>query len=201
MAHSNHPETASPAKPQARTAPLGARFRRDESGATAVEFGMIAIPFLTLIFAIMETAMMFWTSQVLEDAVTQTSRRLLTGESHAQYANASTATADFKRDLCANATILVDCDKVTIDVRSYASFAGAGSGTAASNPVNNGALSTAGFGYNQPQPAQIVVVRAVLEYPIMLTGWNSALVTLGTDRRAIIASTTFRTEPYVVTAQ
>lgn len=191
------PPTPRPAK---RRWDVLRRFRRDQRGVTAIEFGLIGIPFFMLMFAILETALMFWTSQVLEEALTQTSRRLLTGEALTRYATGSAAdkTAAFKTDLCANAPGLVDCDKLTVDVRSYASFANARTGTDESNPVSGGNLNVSGFGYTPPQPSQIVVVRAVLEYPVLLSGWNSALVNIGTDKRALVATMTFRTEPFPI---
>ncbi|CAN7732245.1 pilus assembly protein [Bosea sp. LjRoot9] len=178
------------------------RFKRSQGGATAVEFAIIATPFLMLLAAILETALMFWTSQVLEEGVAQASRALLTGQSQTLYKSAvagANATA-FKNAICANGPGLIDCSKVTIDVRSYASFASANTGTAASNPVSGGALNTSGYGFTQPLPGQIVVVRAVLEYQLIFTQWSSALANLGSGKRAIVASATFRTEPFTVPA-
>ncbi|KPH79751.1 TadE/TadG family type IV pilus assembly protein [Bosea vaviloviae] len=186
---------AKPAPP--RRLRLLTRFRRSQNGATAVEFGFIAFPFLILLAAIMETALMFWTSQVLEEAVSQTSRRLLTGESQTRYTgNGAQNTVKFREDVCAAATSMVDCSKLVIDVRTYSSFAGAKTGVDGSNPISAGGLNTTGFGYNQPQPSQIVVVRAVLEYQLYFTTWSQSLVNIGSGRRGIVASATFRTEPF-----
>lgn len=186
---------AKPARP--RRPRLLARFRRAQDGATAVEFGFIAFPFLILLAAIMETALMFWTSQVLEEAVSQTSRRLLTGEAQTRYAGTGPQnTTKFRDDVCAAATAMVDCAKLTIDVRTYSSFAGAKTGVDGSNPVTAGGLNTTGFGYTQPQPSQIVVVRAVLEYSLYFSQWSSSLANIGSGRRGIVASATFRTEPF-----
>ena len=173
------------------------RFRRNQDGATAVEFAMISVPFLMLLAAIIETAMMFWTSQVLEESVSQTSRRLLTGEALGRYKGTGPEnTAAFKNDICANSPGLVDCSKLFIDVRTYSSFAGAKTGIDGSNPVTAGGLNTTGFGYNAPQPQQIVVVRAVLEYPLFFTSWTSSLANIGDGKRGIVASSTFRAEPF-----
>ncbi|OYW64491.1 MAG: hypothetical protein B7Z40_13695 [Bosea sp. 12-68-7] len=190
---------ATPAPVAARRARfrLLARFRRSQDGATAVEFALISIPFMALLVAILETALLFWTSQVLEEAVSQTSRRLLTGEALTRYnGNAATNTQAFKNDVCANAPGLVDCSKLVIDVRTYNSFANAKNGTDGTNPISAGGLNTTGFGYNAPQPQQIVVVRAVLEYPLYFTYWSASLANIGSGRRGIVASTTFRTEPF-----
>jgi Flp pilus assembly protein TadG len=187
---------------QQRRRGLIRRFRRDQDGATAVEFAMVVTPFLAVLLAIIETALMFWTNQILEDAVTQASRTLLTGQSRELYpaTNSSTTNTDaFRNAVCANAPALVTCDahKLKIDVRSYASFAGAQTGTAGSNPVSGGALNTSGFQYNQTGPGQIIVVRAVLTYDLLLTQWSTALANIGGGQRALVASTTFRSEPFV----
>lgn len=176
------------------------RFRRSQSGATAVEFGFVAMPFLMLLAAIVETALMFWTSEVLEEAVSAASRSLLTGQSQALYkGDATTKTDAFKNAVCRNAPALIDCSKLKIDVRGYSSFGSATTGTSSSNPIQGGALDTTGFGYNQPAAEQIVVVRAVLEYTLVFTQWSSALANIGGGKRGIVASTTFRAEPFAGT--
>ncbi|KRE11897.1 hypothetical protein ASE63_19315 [Bosea sp. Root381] len=176
---------------------LISRFRRSQDGATAVEFAFIAFPFLFVLAAIFETALMFWTSQVLDEAVSRTSRQLLTGEANNRFTgNPAANTAAFRNEICAEARILVDCSKVTIDVRSFSSFGDAKSGVDASNPISAGGLNTTGFGFNQPQAEQIVVVRAVLEYRLIFTLWSESLVNIGSGRRGIVATTAFRTEPF-----
>jgi Flp pilus assembly protein TadG len=187
------PETAGKAPPGLR---LFRRFRRSQSGATAVEFGFVATPFFMLIAAIVEVAMMLWTSQVLEESVSVTARSLLTGKSRTEYAGATAAanTEAFRQKVCDNASTLVDCAKLKVDVRSYGSFAAAKTGT--TSPIQGGTLNTNGFGYSQPAAEQIVVVRAVLEYSLFFTQWSSALANIGDGKHAIVASTTFRTEPF-----
>ena len=52
-----------------KTVRVARRFVRQQSGVAAVEFGMIAAPFLALIFAILETSVIFFAGQALETAV------------------------------------------------------------------------------------------------------------------------------------
>ncbi|MBN9441665.1 TadE/TadG family type IV pilus assembly protein [Bosea sp. (in: a-proteobacteria)] len=173
-------------------------FGRAQEGAAAIEFGIVAVPFFALLFAIFETALMFWTNEVLEESLSQASRRLLTGQAVSRYTSSNPAVnaQAFRDDICAVAPMgLIDCSKLYVDVKVYTNFAGATSGT--SNPVANGALNTNGFSYNQPQPGQIVVARAVLDYHLFLTAWaSSALANIGSGHRALVATTTFRAEPF-----
>ncbi|CAH1660765.1 putative TadZ/CpaE, associated with Flp pilus assembly [Hyphomicrobiales bacterium] len=179
------------------------RFRRSQNGAAAVEFGFVALPFFMLTWAIIETGLMFWTSQVLEESVTQASRTLLTGESRSIYTSSSAAAnaAAFRQTVCARAQLkLIDCNKLAVDVRTYDSFAAANTGTAGSNPLAGGGLNTSGFSYSQPSSNQIVVVRAVLDYKLFLTAWASAELAniggKGSGRRGLVASVAFRAEPF-----
>jgi len=177
------------------------RFRRSQGGAVAVEFAFVAVPFFALLFAIFETALMFWTSQVLEESLSQVSRSLVTGQSRTIY-NGATGAANatkFRDNVCALAPMkLIDCSNLYIDVRVYNSFSAATSGTSGSDPLAGGSLNTSSFSYTQPQGNDIVVVRAVLNYKLFLMAWASnALANLGSGRRGIVVNMAFRAEPFV----
>ncbi len=177
------------------------RFRRSQDGAAAVEFAFVAVPFFAILFAIFETALMFWTNQVLEESLSQVSRSLVTGQSRSIYTGATglVNAAKFRDDICAAAPMgLIDCSKLYVDVRVYNSFSAASTGTSGSNPLAGGSLNTSGFTYVQPQGNDIVVVRAVLDYSLFLTSWAStALANIGSGRRGIVVSMAFRAEPFV----
>src|SRR5690606_12098453 len=70
---------------------------RDERGAVAIEFAILAPLFFTVIFAIIETAMTFFAQQVLESALQDTSRFIRTGQSQA---GTPWNAAQFRRELC-----------------------------------------------------------------------------------------------------
>ena len=56
------------------------RFVRNERGATAIEFALLSVPFFALTGAILETAIMFLASQMLDGAVQDASRLVRTGQ-------------------------------------------------------------------------------------------------------------------------
>ena len=60
------------------------RLIRRQDGAAAVEFGIVVAPFLALLFAIIETAVVFFAGQALETAVADSSRLILTGQAQTQ---------------------------------------------------------------------------------------------------------------------
>src|ERR1700759_1352423 len=94
------------------------RLLRREDGAAAVEFGLVAAPFLALTFAIMETAIVFFSGQALETAVADSARLIMTGQAQTQGFNQ----AAFKNAVCAKIFGLFDCQNgVYIDVQTFQS--------------------------------------------------------------------------------
>ena len=102
------------------TARTARRLIKQQDGAAAVEFALVAAPFLALVFAIMETAVVFFAGQALETAVADSSRLIMTGQAQ----NAAFTQAQFKNAVCAKLTVMFDCvNGVSIDVQSYPTFA------------------------------------------------------------------------------
>ncbi len=169
------------------------RFLRAGEGATAVEFGIIMMPFMLLLLAIIETVMMLWTNAVLEEAVSEVSRTLLTGQSQTLYAGANSAA--FRTNICNYAPGFIDCGRLSVDVKTYANFSGASSGSSLA-----GVIDTSKFAYRQPQPGDIVVVRAVLPYTAFLSQWSRVFADTKDGSRALVAASVFQTEPYTVSS-
>jgi Flp pilus assembly protein TadG len=97
----------------------GRSFARDERGVTAIEFGVLALPFFTIIFAILETTMVFFAGQVLDSAVEDASRMIKTGR-----AQAAGYTMDNFRTLMCGYTfdLFGNCANVKIVVKKIANF-------------------------------------------------------------------------------
>ena len=56
------------------------RFRRNRGGSAAVEFALVAPIFFALLFAIIESAMVFFASQLLETVTADSARLVMTGQ-------------------------------------------------------------------------------------------------------------------------
>lgn len=189
-----------PPMPRGLVVPAGRlglrRFCNDQKGATAVEFGLVAFPFLALIFAIIETAIAFWSATVLDTAVTDASRRLYTGQF--QQANATAQASDlptkFRDEVCKSIVALFSCASIKIDVRPYDAFPN----QAAVFPVTPaGDFDAANFGqYQSPGSDKIVVVRAAVEIPVFVSLLSPKQTNLRNGNRLIMGTATFRTEPF-----
>ena len=170
------------------------RLVQRQDGAAMVEFGLVATPFLALLFAILETALIFFAGQALETAVADSSRLIMTGQAQAQSFDA----VAFKNAVCARIFGLFDCQNgVYVDVRSMQSF---GNYSSLPSPTDaQGNLSNGNMSYQPGGPNSIVVVRLFYQWPVYvsLLGLDSTLSGgAGTGKRLLAATAAFRNEPF-----
>ena len=79
-------------------------FRRAEDGTTAIEFGLLAIPFIFLMLIIIELGMILFTEQAIQFGVEQASRTIRTAGPGAM------AGADFRTMICNQAAVVIGCN-------------------------------------------------------------------------------------------
>jgi Flp pilus assembly protein TadG len=167
---------------------LARRFVRQESGVAAVEFGMVAVPFLALIFAILETSVIFFAGQALETAVADSGRLIMTGQAQQQGFDQ----AAFKNSVCAKIYGLFDCaNGIFIEVKSFPSFAAI---TTPSPTLDSNGNIVNNFSYDPGTQCSIVLVRIFYQWPVYvsLLGLGDG----GGTKRMLIATSAFRNEPY-----
>ena len=163
------------------------RLVRKQDGSAAVEFGMVAMPFLALVFAIMETAIVFFAGQALETAVADSARLIMTGQAQSQGFNQGA----FKTAVCQKVYGLFDCaNGVYVDVKTYTSF----NNVNMTPPIVNGNFQN-NTGYQPGGPGDIVVVRLFYQWPIYV----SLLQNMNGNKRLLVATAAFRNEPYAGT--
>lgn len=165
------------------------RFVRQQDGAAAIEFALVAAPFLALTFAILETAMVFFAGQTLEAAAADSARLILTGQAQTQ----GFSKADFKTQVCNRIYGLFDCaNGVYVDVKNYSTF----SAVSTASPVNNGQLDTSNMTYSPGGPGCITVVSLYYQWPIYVSMFSNKLDNLNGGYRLLQATSVFRNEPY-----
>lgn len=173
---------------------LPRRVRRDERGAAAVEFALVALPFFMLLAAIIETALLFLADQILETAVGDASRLIRTGQATDTSGDGTAFShAEFTQKVCDRLYILFDCAYLSTDVRTYTSF---GAASYALPLDDDGNLDTTKLVYNAGTSSGIVVVRAYYQYPLFFANLGLGLDTLGNGKHLMAAVTAFRNEPY-----
>lgn len=173
---------------------LPRRLRRDERGAVAVEFAFVAVPFVLLLGAIVETSLLFLADQILESAVGDAARLIRTGQATDTSTGGKALThAEFTQKVCDRLYILFDCAYLVTDVRTYDTFNAATYGLPVDGSNN---IDKTKLAYQPGTSSGIVVVRVYYQYPLFFANLGLGLATLGNGKHLLAAVTAFRNEPY-----
>lgn len=181
------------------------RLLADRSGSTAVEFGLVAMPFLALLAGIIQVAFMIWAQQNFDFVFQRTARTLFTGQfqqNNNESASAATLLAALKTSMCGSGTsatpVIFNCSAVKLDVTLGTNFA-------SSTPVYPVDPSTrdwsAGFGthYACAAPGSILIATAAVKFPIYFGLMNTIFANFADGSKLLESTAVFRTEPYTST--
>jgi Flp pilus assembly protein TadG len=178
------------------------RFRSNSEGATAVEFALVAGPFLMFIFGIFTLGLHYLATNSLERGVFSASRAIRTGQAQ----KAAMTKTEFKQRVCDEAAPYIDCNMLQIHVQNRDSW----DQIAPKNCIENGEMASSGnggdvIGSTSGGASKIVMVTACYEWttakyiPYFLKDekgdWRTA-PSLTSGNSVLQAATVFRTEPY-----
>jgi Flp pilus assembly protein TadG len=171
----------------------GSRIVRDERGVTAIEFGLLALPFFALLGAILETSLVFLGAQVLDAAVYDASRQIRTGQ-----AQQARMTADgFRSLVCTRLYGLFDCSGLRVNVSVVEGGFG---GVNVPPPVETTCTTTCDWAEDESfvpgQGQQIVLVRVYYKWPTMLNIGGFGLADQPDGTRLMAGVEVFRNEPF-----
>lgn len=162
-------------------------FGRDSKGATAVEFALLALPFFTIIFAILETAIVFLASQVLETAVEDSTRLLRTGQAQ------SYSAANYRTAICDRLFSMFNCAQLKIKVSVVNSFASATVTPPLDPSTGNWTMAEA---FAPGASSSILLVQAYYKWPTLIDFGGFNLQTQSDGTRLLSAVRVLRNEPY-----
>lgn len=167
------------------------RLVRDKAGTTAIEFSIVAVPFLALLIGLVQTAVVFLAGRELDAAVAQASRYILTGQAQ----NANMTQAQFNNWVCQNIYALFNCNNLMIDVQNYPTFAAVNT-AAPTLTYNAQGQITNSWSYTPGGPGEIVVVQVMYQWPLVLGPLGFNLSNLGNGDRLLMSTAVFQNEPY-----
>ena len=172
------------------------RFVRDQRGASAVEFALIAPLFFGLTFSIIEAGWYFFVNSAVDASVSTASRLIRTGQ--AQDTLDKTAFFD---EICDVVKLFGDCTtQLTVDVERFDDFSDLAGNITAPTCSDAPPAAQSGIPYNPGAQRDIVMVRVCFLYKTLNPAIN--LVTslkldeTGNGEKKLIAMSIFRNEPY-----
>lgn len=177
--------------------PLG--FHRSRSGATAVEFGLLALPAIGTLAGVLSIGFNFLCATSLDHAVTMTARAVSTG---AVSSSGMSVTALRTNVICPVLMIGINCNNVFVRISTITSGNFPSSYYSMVNSNKSGlippTLSDSTNAFCPGAGSQYVVVELAYPVPVLagfLTG-SSATTYNGTAVNVIVAASTFLSEPY-----
>lgn len=176
------------------------RWRTDQSGFTAVEFAIVAMPFLMLLFGTLSVCLFYFTNFTLENAVWAASRSIRTGQfqqgagAYAGITSPEDRKKAFQQALCARAPSYIDCNKVIVQIQSNSG--GFGGITEPICATDGKMIDQSKAEFNPGGASSVVLITAC--YPWDFGGRLPffALNNMKDGSLLLQASVAFRTEPY-----
>ena len=159
-------------------------FRRDEGGATAVEFALVAPLLCFALLSIVEIGMLGMMSSGLDNAVIEVARKIRTGRT-----DGPTTASTFEDQVCANlgGNVSACHTRLVVSVQKFSRFFDAGSGV---NAPPNGA-------FNKGVAGDIIIVKADYTWPLMTPFIATAFHRNGPMSVTLASRIAFKNEPFL----
>ncbi|WP_258045585.1 TadE/TadG family type IV pilus assembly protein [Mesorhizobium sp. NBSH29] len=171
------------------------RFSRDEHGSTAIEFGILALPFLMLLFAILETGISFAAQQLMANATDDVARQIRTG----QLTSANLTQSSLRDKICVQLEMMVTkgCPGLAVDLRLRSTFAELAQIKA---PLKGSGreqeIDLAAVGFEVGKGADKSTLRVLYGWPIISNLMQKSLSTMKGSKMLLYASATWQNEPF-----
>lgn len=168
------------------------RFRKDKSGAVAIEFVALALPFAMLVFAILESCISFAAQQVLANATDDIARQLRTGQVKA----ATVTEASLKKMICDRISIIVasGCPDLLVDLREFPTFSAAAAVKIKMTP--DGDIDTTGFAVTPGPSLSKNMLRVFYRWPVITDFMSKSMSNLKGGKTLHFATATWQNEPF-----
>lgn len=153
-----------------------------------MEFGLIALGLITLLYASVVMSIIYLTQDALDAVADRMSRQILTG-------NAAASAQDFKSAACAQLPGYMSCSRLYINVQTMQSYSDISSQAGSLSFGSNGSVSST-MNYAPGTAGSIVVLQMFYLLPIVASfnGFNPETSGAGSARE-IISTIVIKTEP------
>ena len=173
---------------------------RDRRGAAAVEFAIVAFPFLMALMAFMEAGRYLFYLEALDNGVQVAARQIMTGQ--VQNASQQVSASQFRMSyLCPLLPSAFNCNNVIVQISTFTegaspsgfySFVNANQSGLTAPPLNNSQTS-----YCLGAGSAYVFVQVVYPMPLLTTAFASWATTYnGQNVMLLTSGAAFRNEPF-----
>ncbi|MCV9962295.1 pilus assembly protein [Pararhizobium sp. BT-229] len=187
------------------------RLFKEKSGTSTIEFALLALPFLVVVFASLETFTAFTAEQLLANATDTMARKVRTGEiTFGLNPATDMSEQQFRKAFCNEISIIMTCSedevkvpsKLFIDVRSFTDYSKIPAAIPRKGTAANSDLDTSSFKFAPGGPTTINIVRAYYRWEVItdlvrpyVTNLRPAGSTMPKDY-LMVSTATFQNESY-----
>ncbi|WP_442966900.1 TadE/TadG family type IV pilus assembly protein [Rhizobium sp. C4] len=190
------------------------RLFKSSEGATAIEFAILAIPFMMIVFATFETFIAFTGEQLVSNAVDTMARRVRTGQitfSDPTRTTTYMTQTQFRQEFCKQISVMITCSqtepavpyKLYIDLQQVTNFADipVGIPLVATNGGKTRDIDVTKLKFTPGGAGKINMFRAYYRWPIttdLVRPYISNIQREGTTKGdfLIVATSAFQNENY-----
>lgn len=170
-----------------------ARFARNRSGSTAVEFTLLSIPFAVLVFAILESCISFAGQQVMSNVTDDIARQIRTGQLKP---GPALTEATLKEMICDRLEIVVaeGCPGLEVDLQEYDTFAEAAA--VRIKLTSDRDLDTADFEVDPGLSMSKNMLRVFYKWPVITDFMSKLVSNIKGGKTLHFATVTWQNEPF-----
>lgn len=167
------------------------RLAADTRGAAAIEFALVAAPFIALLVIILQTAVLYFAQQGLETVAEQSVRSIVTGQAQ----SGGLSQTAYRNQVCAALPPFMTCSRLMIDVRTAADFSSMDTAKPTITYDNNGNVNNS-FSYSTGGAGSIVMVRLMYRWPVIRGPLGAGFTRDVNGEHILVATEVAKNEPY-----
>ena len=169
------------------------RFKEDKSGAVAIEFSIVAIPFIGLVFASFEVGWFYYVNAAIDSVTLEAARQIRTGSPQ----QGGLDKQDFYNEVCPKLEIFGECEDIlTVEVQKFADFNEFSSDTTPATCADDDQDSIDDIVYEPGQDNEIVRLRICLIYKTFNFALGTKIAETAEGKKRLTSSYVFRNEPF-----
>lgn len=169
-----------------------ARFLSKTDGSMAVEFAILIFPTIFLTFAIIELCLFFAASNMVEGGISASARMIRTGQ--LQQVVDTTPEEAFRKEICNHMIVLVDCDKVIMEVITIPDDDFGSAGDYGIEYDEDGKVKPRDF--DAGGSSDVVLIRAIYDYKLLTPFFSDVFSKTKDGMMRIVTTVVLQTEPY-----
>ncbi len=166
---------------------------RDRTGSAAVEFALVAPPFLALMMSTFEVGWFYFAASQVDNATIGTARLVRTG----QVQQAGFDKQDFFNEVCPGVRVFGDCDEtLTVELTVFNSFAELAADASPVICTNDNPSEIAALAFEPGADNAIVRLRVCLLYKTLNPTIGVNVSETADGKRRVFGTYIFQNEPY-----